>query len=443
VLGEDSPSKEGFKLGFWWAQGIALGIDAGLISIQSAVRSMYAAMTTGIAPYMPYVAGGGAGGHGPIPFKDPKTGEWIGLWMGMTDALVNAIKPPLDDVGDEMQDAAKKIQTAGDALIKAFGVPLGGPSDAESYGFDPDYVRTHFPVDLIPTFEGTDAEGFVENMLGEAPDEFFRQVQSVLEGSYDSVDKEDPNWARVKETLAGTLFEVTPEMEDAGKEQLRAFIMVALAAASSGLIPGAFNVDAIVSNLTTDLETEDRVTAVQQALINVVAAELDETAKTRLRAKGIELGNLVGGGFLSARTGVDDFVTHADAKHAELVTTWSETIEFELKGTVSIDGGGGGSSGKSMPKGYWGGPAEGYEVPYYQHGGTLKTTGAGSGDFIPFSAMLAPREVITVTPRADVKHLGAPASRQVTINIGNINNAMDVAMLEHIAVKAVNSSLAG
>ncbi len=138
-------------------------------------------------------------------------------------------------------------------------------------------------------------------------------------------------------------------------------------------------------------------------------------------------------GFKTTTTAaVDDVESHINRSHPKL------TIDVEFN--YLDDGGDGGDDGDdSKPTE----PKEEWTGPHYQHGGTLKTAGAGSGDFIPFRAMLAPRETITITPRHDVSHLGAPRTSQVNINIGSINNAMDVAMLEHIAVKAVNASLAG
>lgn len=426
----ESPSKVTYAMGQDLMIGAALGVYAGIPGLVAAIRVAGSQVTSSFGSYL-YTPNWGGG---------PNITSWGGMGQGgfvneqMTSFMdaMDRMSSDMSDLGGDMQDAALKIQTAADKLIEKFNIPLGGPGEAEQYGFDQSYVRMNFPQEYVNLFEGTDAELFVESMLGDQPDEFFKRIESVLKGSYDSVNKNDPLWPLVLDSLLGTQFEVPEKVRDVGGPALRSWIMMALAAATSGLIPEAFPVDPIVTNMSAALQTEERVMVLQQALINSITAQIAGTPfEQQLKNQGIELGNLIGNGFIEAKTGVNQFKTdtiqavddvssHINQSHP----TYTIKVEFEYS-----DGGGGGGGGGSNPN------TISKETPGFgylaQRGGTLWTRGAGSGDTIPFFAMLAPRERLTVMPRREVMTSGGGVSKVLNINIGSINTGMDEALLKH------------
>jgi hypothetical protein len=455
-----SPSKETFAMGKEGIdKGLELGLLAGIPGIKAAVQVMGLETLSALDTYLyipfmskmnslvPYTGGGSAWANLPpgtpwpvqqtLPTQNKTTGEWSGLYMGM-QPLIDALGESgqkADDLGGDMQDAALKIQTAADKLVEKFNIPLGGPEEAEQYGYDQSYVRTHFPTEYADIFQGTEAETFMTAMLGDQPDEFFKRIQSVLKGSYDSVNKEDPMWPLVVQSLLGTQYEIPPEIIDEGGPQLRAWVMAALAAATSGLIPEAFPVDPIVTNMSDALQTEERVMVLQQALINSITAQIRGTPfEQQLKSQGIELGDMIGTGFIDAHKGVDQFKSdtikavddvssHINQSHP----TYTIKVEFEYSDGGASVGGGSGGSGLNPNQG----PGGTGGVIGMQRGGTLWTRGAGSGDTIPFFAMLAPRERLTVMPGREVMTSGGGVSKVLNINIGSINTGMDEALLKH------------
>lgn len=427
----ESPSKVTYAMGQDLMTGAALGVYAGIPGLLAAIRIAGSQAASSFGSYL-YTPNWGAGAN-ITSWGGMGRGGFVGDQMTSFMDAMDRMGSDMGDLGGDMQDAALKIQTAADKLIEKFNIPLGGPEEAEQYGYDQSYVRTNFPQEYMNIFEGTEAETFMNAMLGDQPDEFFKRIQSVLKGSYDSVNKEDPMWPLVVQSLLGTQYEIPPEIIDEGGPQLRAWVMAALAAATSGLIPEAFPVDPIVTNMSDALQTEERVMVLQQALINAITTQIAGTPfEQQLKSQGIELGDMIGTGFIDAHKGVDQFKSdtikavddvssHINQSHP----TYTIKVEFDYS-----DGGGGGGGGYEQANKDLSESFAQYGVTG-QRGATLYTRGAGSGDTIPFFGMMAPHERLTIMPRREVMTSGGGVSKVLNINIGSINTGMDEALLKH------------
>ena len=145
-----------------------------------------------------------------------------------------------------------------------------------------------------------------------------------------------------------------------------------------------------------------------------------------------------------AQEGIEGYETQLMNINGTVVSVIIKTIYVY----ETVGGGGGTGAG---PAAYYGGnfadrkdAGEDYgSRPGFARGLSTRVRGAGSGDVIPFSAMVEPGEMINIIPKKHARHMDVSPNRNLTIITGDINNGMDLAVLKHNVIKWSGESIAG